>query len=318
LLTHNTIIPPFFTTSRTPGNTLISISLETLETGIAIGIFVAIAFAHTIAGSSIARRVQGFHSHAIIMPCLPRSIASRNRLIAISLKTGQARLTIRVLVAITLAHAVRVCAQIILQINYVLFIDAVIPPSFTTSRTPGNTLEFISLETLETGIAIGIFVAIAFAQTIAGSSIARRVQGFHTKHLCCAIIPIFFTLSRTPGNTRISISLETLETGIAIGIMVAIAFAHTIAGSSIARRVQGFYRHAIIPPRFRGSRTPGNRLVSAALKTHQTNSAIGIFVAIAFANAETASALSVGMNVPDVEASSSEFGHFKLWRMQRW
>ena len=190
------------------------------------------------------------------MPCLPRSIASRNRLIAISLKTGQARLTIRVLVAITLAHAVRVCAQIIRQINYVLFIDAVIPPIFTTSRTPGNTL--------------------------------------------------------------ISISLETLETGIAIGILVAIAFAHTVAGSSIARRVQGFYRHAIIPPRFRGSRTPGNRLVSAALKTHQTNSAIGIFVAIAFANAETASALSVDMNVPDVEASSSEFGHFKLWRMQRW
>jgi PII-like signaling protein len=290
LLTHNTIIPPFFTTSRTPGNTLISISLETLETGIAIGIFVAIAFAHTIAGSSIARRVQGFHSHAIIMPCLPRSIASRNRLIAISLKTGQARLTIRVLVAITLAHAVRVCAQIILQINYVLFIDAIIIILFTLSRTPGNTLEFISLETLETGIAIGIFVAIAFAHTIAGSSIARRVQGFHAN--ICAIIIILFTLSRTPGNTRISISLETLETGIAIGIMVAIAFAHTIAGSSIARRVQGFYRHAIIPPRFRGSRTPGNRLVSAALKTHQTNSAIGIFVAIAFANAIAASSIA--------------------------
>ena len=106
------------------------------------------------------------------------------------------------------------------------------------------------------------------------------------------IIPPFFTLSRTPGNTLISISLETLETGIAIGIIVAIAFAHTIAGSSIARRVQGFYRHAIIPVRIRGSRTPGNRIVSAALKTHQTNSAIGIFVAIAFANAIAASSIA--------------------------
>ncbi|CAL6378237.1 unnamed protein product [Bathycoccus prasinos] len=190
-------------------------------TGIAIGIFVAIAFAHTVAVRTLLRR----------------SIASRNKLIAISLKTGQARLTIRVLVAITLAHAVRVCAQIILQINYVLFIDAIIIILFTLSRTPGNTLEFISLETLETGIAIGIFVAIAFAHTIAGSSIARRVQGFHAN--ICAIIIILFTLSRTPGNTRISISLETLETGIAIGILVAIAFAHTVAGSSIARRVQG-------------------------------------------------------------------------------
>jgi PII-like signaling protein len=171
-----------------------------------------------------------------------------------------------------------------------LFIDAVIPPFFTTSRTPGNTLISISLETLETGVAIGIIVAIAFAHTIAGSSIARRVQGFHTN--ICAIIRPFFTLSRTPGNTLISISLETLETGIAIGILVAIAFAHTVAGSSIARRVQGFYRHAIIPLRFRGSRTPGNRLVSISLETHQTNSAIGIFVAIAFANAIAASSIA--------------------------
>ncbi|CAL6389819.1 unnamed protein product [Bathycoccus prasinos] len=80
-----------------------------------------------------------------ILPYLiARSIASRNKLIAISLKTGQARLTIRVLVAITLAHAVRVCAQIILQINYVLFIDAIIIILFTLSEHPG-TLSNLSL-----------------------------------------------------------------------------------------------------------------------------------------------------------------------------
>ena len=82
------------------------------------------------------------------------------------------------MVAIALAQAVTVLAQTISSLDEILFIDTIIPTIFPTSRTPGNSYVSISLKASETGIAIGILVAIAFAHTIAGSSIARRVQGF--------------------------------------------------------------------------------------------------------------------------------------------